>query len=76
MAALGVASSHDYRYLPNRVNRGWKPLPQSVSLNLTSLGFFSWFQRAFLMIKRAPLAAGFNIEPQNFEGWDRCALSF
>jgi hypothetical protein len=33
--------------MPNRVNRGWKPFPQSISLNLTSLGFFSWFQKGF-----------------------------
>ena len=28
------------------------------------------------MIKLAALVAGFNSEPQNSKGWNRCALSF
>jgi len=30
----------------------------------------------FLMIKPPALVDGFNSEPQNFEGWNRYALSF
>jgi hypothetical protein len=50
---VGAASSHNYLYLPmpNRVNRGWKPLPQSIALNLTYLGFFLGLQKIFFSIK-------------------------
>ena len=52
-----MASSHDYHYLPNRFNRGWKPLPQSISLNLTSWGFFHGPKEVSFSIKLAAFQA-------------------
>jgi len=36
---VGVAFSHDHWYLPDRDNRGWKPLPQSKTVILPPLTF-------------------------------------
>jgi hypothetical protein len=47
LMVVGVASSRDYRYLPNRVNHDWRPLPLSISINLTSEGLFHGSKKDF-----------------------------
>jgi hypothetical protein len=43
----GSGFQPDHGYLPDRVNRGWKPLPPSQSLKLPPLNFFR-FQNSFI----------------------------
>ena len=54
-----MAFSHDQVYPPDRVNRGWKPLPQSKLLKLPPLYFYTFFgsKEVSSMIKMAVLAA-------------------
>jgi hypothetical protein len=36
LCLVGVVSNHDYRWWPDRVHRGWKPLPQDLNPALGS----------------------------------------
>ena len=69
-------AGHDHGYLPDRVNRGWKPLPQSKSLKLTSPILFLGSEEFSFSIKLAALAARPDIpEPMNPEPYEPLTLN-